>query len=80
MKWEDTGYRFLALFRYWNLIEYFFPYKNLIEKSWDGILNEYIPRMIACNDELAYKLTILSLIGEIHDTHANIWQQDKSAE
>lgn len=78
MKWEDTGYRFLALFRYWNMIEYFFPYKNLIEKSWDGILKEYIPKMGACNDELAYKLTILSLIGEIHDTHANIWQQDKS--
>ena len=78
MKWVDTGYRFLALFRYWNMIEYFFPYKNLIEKSWDGILKENIPKMVACNDELAYKLTILSLIGEIHDTHANIWQADKS--
>lgn len=78
MKWADTGYRFLALFRYWNMIEYFFPYKNLIEKSWDGILKEYIPKMVVCNDELAYKLTILSLIGEINDTHANIWQQDKS--
>ncbi len=78
MKWEDPGYRFLALFRYWNMIEYFFPYKNLIEKSWDEILKEYIPKMVTCNDELAYKLTILSLIGEIHDTHANIGQQDKS--
>ena len=76
MKWEDAGYRFLSLFRYWNMIEYFFPYKNLIEKSWDEILKEYIPKMVTCNDELAYKLTILSLIGEIHDTHANIW--DKS--
>ena len=60
------------------MIEYFFPYKNLIEKSWDEVLKEYISKMVLCNDELAYKLTILSLIGEIHDTHANIWEQDKS--
>ncbi len=78
MKWEDTGYRLLALFRYWNMIEYFFPYKNLIEEGWDEVLKEYIPKMVACHDELAYKLTILSLIGEIHDTHANMGQQDKS--
>jgi C-terminal processing protease CtpA/Prc len=34
--------------------------------------------MVSCNTELSYKLTVLGLIGEIHDTHANIWQQDKT--
>ena len=78
MKWNDTGVQLLALFRYWNMIEYFFPHKNLIEKDWDDVLVEYIPQMVSCNDELSYKLTMLRLIGEIHDTHANIWQQDKT--
>jgi hypothetical protein len=78
MKWDDTGYQLLALFRYWNMIEYFFPYKNLIEKDWDDVLLNYIPEMVSCNTELSYKLTVLGLIGEIHDTHANIWQQDKT--
>ena len=78
MKWDDTGYQLLALFRYWNMIEYFFPNKHLIERDWDDVLLEYIPRMVVCNDELSYKLTVLGLIGEIHDTHANIWQQDKT--
>ncbi|MGM0620211.1 MAG: S41 family peptidase [Bacteroidota bacterium] len=76
MRWDDTGYRLLALFRYWNMIEYFFPYKNLIEKDWDNVLNEYIPKVIDSQDELSYKLTMLELIGEIHDTHANIWSDD----
>jgi len=76
MKWNDTGYRLLSLFRYWNIIEYFFPYKNLVDKNWDDVLKEYIPRMVAGADEQSYKLTLLRLIGEIHDTHANIWQMD----
>ena len=76
MKWNDTGYRLLSLFRYWNIIEYFFPYKNLLEKNWDDVLKEYIPKMVAGADEQSYKLTLLRLIGEVHDTHANIWQMD----
>jgi len=76
MKWDDTGYRLLALFRYWNMIDYFFPYRNLIEKRWDDVLKEYLPKMVASKDELSYKSTILLLIGEVHDTHANIWSSD----
>lgn len=76
MHWDDAGYRLLALFRYWNLIEYFFPYKNLIEKDWDSVLKEYIAKVTEAQNELSYKLTMLQLIGEIHDTHANIWSGD----
>ena len=78
MAWNDTGYRLLALFRYWNMIEYFFPYKHLIGRDWNEVLTEYIPKIIVADDELSYKLTLLRLIGEIHDTHANIWQQDEA--
>ena len=28
MKFDDTGYRLLGLFRYWNIIEYYYPYKE----------------------------------------------------
>lgn len=72
MKWDDTDYQLLSLFRYWNMIEYFFPYKHLTEKNWNDVLLEYIPQIIVCEDELSYKLTILGLIGEVHDTHANM--------
>src|SRR5699024_2028293 len=77
MHYGDTGIRLLALFRYWNMIEYFFPYKHLIDKDWDMVLKEYIPKIVRSNSELSYKLTILQLIGEISDTHANIWQSDE---
>jgi hypothetical protein len=32
MTYPDEGYRLLSLFRYWNIIQYYFPYKNLIDE------------------------------------------------
>ncbi|MEM9671496.1 MAG: S41 family peptidase [Bacteroidota bacterium] len=72
----DDGFTLLSLFRYWNMIEYFFPNRHLMDEDWDAVLRDFIPRMIAVEDELSYKLTLLELIGKIQDTHANIWQRD----
>jgi C-terminal processing protease CtpA/Prc len=76
MSYENDGYRLLSLFRYWNIIEYYFPYKNLIEEDWDEVLQEFIPKYITASNELDYKLTTLEIIGRVHDTHANIWMED----
>lgn len=78
--YPDVGYRLLSLFRYWNIIEYYFPYKNLIEEHWDDVLKEFIPKFINASNELEYKLSALELIGRIHDTHANIWSNDETLE
>jgi hypothetical protein len=74
--YNDAGFRLLSLFRYWNIIQYFFPYKNLIGEDWNNILSEYVPKFINASSELNYKLTLLTLIARIHDTHANIWGYD----
>jgi len=78
MKYPDTGFRLLSLYRYWNIIHYFFPYKDLIGEDWKGVLNEFIPKFINAKNETEYKLTTLELITRIHDTHANIWGQDET--
>lgn len=73
MSYPDAGFRILSLFRYWNMINYFFPYKHLIDKDWDSVLNEYIPIFINAQNELEYELAATQIIGDIKDTHANIW-------
>jgi C-terminal processing protease CtpA/Prc len=70
MSFPDAGFRLLALFRYWNMIQYFYPDKYLTDKDWNQILKEYIPSLIDAKNELAYELAITQLIGEICDTHA----------
>ncbi|MBK6858969.1 MAG: peptidase S41 [Saprospiraceae bacterium] len=73
MKYPDVGFRLLTIYRYWNIIQYFFPYKNLIEEDWKNILEEFIPKFIEAKDDTEYTLATLELIGRVHDTHANIW-------
>ncbi len=72
MKYPDYGYRILSLFRYWNIIQYYFPYKYLIEEDWKTVLLEFTPKVIVAKNETEYVLTMLELITRIHDTHANI--------
>lgn len=69
----DTGFRLLSLFRYWNIINYYFPYKYLIEENWNTILEEYIPRYIEATSELDYKKAVLSMVSRIHDSHAYVY-------
>jgi C-terminal processing protease CtpA/Prc len=70
MKYPDTGFRLLSLYRYWNTIQYYFPYKNLIEEDWKLVLKEFVPRYVNASNEFEYKLAVLELIGRVHDTHA----------
>jgi C-terminal processing protease CtpA/Prc len=71
MDYPDAGYRLLCLFRYWNIIQYFYPYKHLTEKKWGHVLTEYIPKFITASNSISYAMTSLKLTAEIHDTHAN---------
>lgn len=73
MPYPDTGFRLLALYRYWNMIQYFFPYKHQIDKPWNEQLRAYLPKFLEAEDELAYELAAVQLIGDVQDTHANLW-------
>jgi hypothetical protein len=69
----DAGFRILALYRLWNIIEYWFPYRDLLDDNWDEVLREFLPRFVEAESWDQYKLALLSFIARIHDTHANLW-------
>ena len=71
--YPDAGFRLLALYRYWNIIQYFFPYKHLTDDNWNDVLADFLPKFVNTKDELTYKLAALELIGKVQDTHANVW-------
>ena len=71
---EDDGFRILALFRYWNIIEYFFPYKHLFKENWSDLLKEFLPQFASNRSALDYRLTCWRLINRVHDTHASIYR------
>lgn len=73
MPYPDAGFRLLAVYKYWNMIHYYFPYKHLMDKDWNTTLKTYIPMFNSAKDELAYELAAVQMIGDIQDTHANLW-------
>lgn len=69
MQFPTVEYRLLALFRFWNVINYFFPYKKLIDDPWENVLTRYIPKLEANKDAVDYQLTVREMVAEIRDSH-----------
>ena len=62
--------RILALFRYWNIIHYFFPYKYIMDQNWDDTLREFIDDIVDAPDAISYHLAFKELTTRINDSHA----------
>ena len=65
-------YRLLALFRYWNSVNYYFPYRDLCDQKWSAVLVEMLPAFIACENEEEYISACLKLVTKIDDSHASL--------
>ncbi|NCC08413.1 MAG: hypothetical protein EOM30_10355 [Clostridia bacterium] len=70
MRSDDTGMKLLALFRYWNIVKYFYPYKDITGENWDDVLREMLPQFVVGSDranaaQSPIFLFILSLLSDI---------------
>jgi C-terminal processing protease CtpA/Prc len=68
-KFTNKNDRILALFAYWNVIEYFFPYKYLMDKKWDVTLEEMLPNFVNAINEDEFYLAFQKLTVRLNDTH-----------
>jgi C-terminal processing protease CtpA/Prc len=72
LKVPDAGIQLLALFRSWNIVEYWFPYRNLIG-NWDRVLRDFIPQVALAKTSDDYQRQLMLVIAAIQDGHANLW-------
>ncbi len=72
----DKNTRLVILIKYWNIIEYFFPYKYMIDRDWNEVLKEYIEIFSQADSKLKFQLAFLSLTVELDDSHANFFTAD----
>ncbi|WP_316801948.1 S41 family peptidase [Pedobacter nototheniae] len=72
MKYPDAAYRLLALYRYWSIIQYFSPNRNLIKENWNKVLPAFIPQVLQATNQNEYAMAMVKLISSTHDTHAFI--------
>ena len=70
--WQDENLRLLSLFRYWNMIEYFFPAKYQTDIKWDAVLNKMIPKFLIPTSETDFHLNMVALAASIDDSHVRL--------
>ncbi|MCF4008699.1 S41 family peptidase [Rheinheimera sp. UJ63] len=72
INYQDSGFRLLTLYRLWNIIQYYSPYRDLTEQPWEKVLQDAIPAMLLAKTELEYQLALSQVIYAIHDTHTQL--------
>ena len=81
IKIPDPGFQLLALYRFWNIIEYWYPYRDAIGEDWTHVLREFIPRLMLARDREAYERGLMALLVRAHDGHVQLLQSpDRSVQ
>ncbi len=66
--YPSTELRILAAYKIWGVLHYFFAYRDLIDEDWDALFTQFLPRLIAAKDALAYNLAIAEWLTHAADT------------
>ncbi|HYO53229.1 S41 family peptidase [Archangium sp.] len=72
MLYPSREYRLLALFRLWNVIHFFYPYKHLLDRDWDGALATFLPKFEKAKDAAEYALAVAEMSTLVQDGHTNL--------
>jgi C-terminal processing protease CtpA/Prc len=59
--------------RLWNIVEYWYPYRDQLDGSWESVLREFVPRLAMASTAESYRLELIALMARVTDTHANLW-------
>ena len=70
--YPPVGRRVIALYKYWNVIARHFPYLELTDQPWDGVLRALLPDVVHAPDALAYHLAMARCRTFTNDTHSGM--------
>lgn len=72
MRYPDLDHRLLAAFRLWNAVEYFYPYRDLLDHDWGNALPRLLPQFEDARDAREYTLAVVAMARAIQDSHAYV--------
>jgi len=72
MVYPGIEYRLLTVARFWNMIEYFYPYKYLTDEPWKDVLTDIVPLVSSANDTLSYIRVLNKLVAQLRDSHSQL--------
>jgi hypothetical protein len=76
----DAGFQLLALYRFWNVIQFWYPYRTMIKPDWESVLYEFIPRIALADSAPAYRQEMALLFAKVHDSNLVLRSPDSAAD
>lgn len=73
LDYNDKNYRLLMLFSYWNVVEYYFPYKYLMDQKWDLTLNEVLPLVVQSKKPEDFYKALRKAAVNLDDSHVEFF-------
>ncbi|RKR09946.1 C-terminal processing protease CtpA/Prc [Flavobacterium sp. 90] len=70
---KDKNSKLRMIFMYWNLVEYFFPDKYLMDQKWDITLEKILPLVIKADNQDDFYLEMRKLVSRIDDSHTEFY-------
>lgn len=74
--YPDAGMRLLSLFRYWNIVQYYCPNRQLAARNRGKMLIDMVREFGNAGDTLAYQVACMKLIARINDGHGRLETKD----
>ncbi len=71
--YPDLGHRLVAVFKSYAVINFFFPYFDLMGDDWDAALSEAVDGVSVAGDALAYETAVAHQFTHIHDSHSFLY-------
>ncbi len=79
IQFPDPGYQLLGLFRFWNMMQYFNPNREIMSDNpanaanyWHQVLADSVRPFTLAKSRLEYDEQLLHLIAKVNDGHANL--------
>lgn len=69
LDYTDKNSKLLMLYAYWNVVEYYFPYKYIMDQKWDLTLKEMLPSVINSNTPEDFYKVLRKTAAKLDDSH-----------
>jgi len=69
LDYNNKSSKILMLFTYWNVIEYYFPYKYVMDQKWDKTLEQTLPLILETKNDVEFLLAMKKMSTNLNDGH-----------
>ncbi|WP_433765131.1 S41 family peptidase [Flavobacterium ginsenosidimutans] len=79
LDYTNKNSKLLMLYAYWNVVEYYYPYKYIMDQKWDKTLTELLPSVVESKTPEDFYKILRKAAAKLNDTHVEFHIYPSSA-